>query len=156
MLRICTLRRRLTAMSQSPWASKQRANVHARAHLQCWCPAGINVLLGLAVLSMSGCAKFSSHQGVDNRWRAADVVEFEVGRTTQSEVLEALGPPSQIISLNDGSVFYYLREYKSGSAMIFILYNEAHMQVVYDRAVFFFDRDGKLTHHSYSAEEAPR
>jgi hypothetical protein len=107
-------------------------------------------------LCLSSCGQFTSQQGVDNRWRDPNAVEFQVGRTTQADVLEALGPPSQIIALTDGVVFYYLREYKSGSAKIFILYNEAHLDVLYDRAIFFFDHDGKLTHHSYSAEEAPR
>ena len=126
------------------------------AHLRHRPNLGLGVVLGLTVVALAGCAQFSSQQGVDNRWRDAEAAVFQVGRATQSDVLEALGPPSQIISLNDGSVFYYLREFKSGSAKIFILYNEANMQVLYDRAVFFFDAEGRLTDHSYSAEEAPR
>jgi len=156
MLRIDTLKRRQATMNQGGRTKKQRAIMHARAQLLSWRGTALHVLLGLMVLSLSACAKFSSQQGVDNLWRAEDAVQFQVGRTTQSDVLEALGPPSQIISLNDGSVFYYLREYKSGAATVFIVYNEAHMDVLYDRAVFFFDRDGKLTQHSYSTEEAPR
>ncbi len=105
---------------------------------------------------VAACAQFNVTQGVDNRWRVEPAPEFVRGATTQSQVLEALGPPSQILSLNKGTAFYYLREHGRGNAAILILYNTSNVRFAYDRAVFFFDDDGLLTDFSYSAEQVPR
>ena len=110
---------------------------------------------GAALLGFAGCARFTTLQGVESQWSGPDAPVFEPGRTTQSEVLAALGPPSQIIALNGGTVLYYLRERGEGSAMVFLVYNEAKLRVTYDRAVFFFNADGVLTDFSTSPEGAP-
>lgn len=115
------------------------------------------LLIGIAGFpSLSGCIRVSTQQGVDNLWRDASCPEFEAGTTTQTEVMEALGPPSQILSLQNGSAFYYLREYGNGSGMFLLVYNERTTRSNYDRAVFFFDSEGVLTDFSYSEEQAPR
>lgn len=113
---------------------------------------GMSLCVGLG----SGCAKLSNQQGVDNLWRSADTPEFVSGTTTQQDVLDALGPPSQILDLGDRLAFYYLREFGRGDAMLFLIYNSRKNTVGYDRAVFFFDPEGLLTDFSYSAEQAPR
>jgi hypothetical protein len=104
-----------------------------------------------AVLA-TGCANFKSVQGVNSPWEEDTRKVWEQGVTTQAEVLDALGPPSQIISINGGTVLYYLRERGAGSAQIFIVYNTGNLEVEYDRAVFFFDSEGVLTDYSYSKE----
>lgn len=109
----------------------------------------------LGVLLSSGCAKFTTERGVENTWRSAETPVFVVGESTQSDVLGALGPPSQIISLKKGSVFYYLREQGKGKGLILLVYNQVKYEVSYDRAVFFFDDDSKLTTYSYSHEDQP-
>lgn len=78
---------------------------------------------------------------------------WEVGKTTDGDVLEKLGPPSQIIGLEDGIVYYYMQENSQGKAYYFLLYNRSDETVRYDRAVFFFDREGILTKFSYSPDE---
>jgi hypothetical protein len=77
---------------------------------------------------------------------------LEVGVTTQSDVLEALGPPSQVISLGDGVVFYYVTEEESAKDLVAVLYNWGRIDIVYDRAIFFFDEQGVLTDQSLSEE----
>ena len=59
----------------------------------------------LAAVVLSSCASYGSVDGVDNLWRDAPVDAFEKGVTTQSQVLEQLGPPSQLINLQDQTVF---------------------------------------------------
>lgn len=48
--------------------------------------------------------------------------QFEVGITTQTDVLEMLGPPSQLIKLDDQVVFYYLAQQNKGSGVILIVW----------------------------------
>ena len=60
----------------------------------------------LAAVLTSSCASFGSVDGVDNLWREAPLDAFEKGVTTQAQVLDELGPPSQLISLRDQTVFY--------------------------------------------------
>jgi hypothetical protein len=115
------------------------------------------LLVGVAgVLFLSGCIRVSTQQGVDNVWRDPGCPEFTSGQTTQTDVMAALGPPSQILSLQNGTAFYYLREYGNGSGLFLLIYNERTTRSNYDRAVFFFNSKGVLTDFSYSAEQAPR
>lgn len=108
-------------------------------------------LLFLAGLA-GGCVNFKTVQGVNSPWSEDAETSWERGVTTQSVVLDALGPPSQIIALHDGSVLYYLRERGAGSAQIFVVINKANLEVEYDRVVFFFDSEGILTDYAYSKE----
>ena len=113
-------------------------------------------VMGMAgVLAATGCANFKTERGVESRWRATDTPVFESGSTTQSDVMKALGPPSQIISLPGGSVFYYLREQGAGKGLILLIYNEVRFTAEYDRAIFFFDGKGLLTDYSYSEFSPP-
>lgn len=101
-----------------------------------------------AVLLVGACASFSSEQGVENSWRDLPESALSPGVTTQADVAELLGPPSQIISLATGPAFYYLREQRRGQGFILILYNRVTQQTRYDRAVFFFDGRGVLTSYA--------
>ena len=93
-------------------------------------------ILCVAVLT-SGCASYGSVDGVDNLWREASVDQFKKGVTTQADVLEQLGPPSQLINLEDQTVFYYLTQQMSGDGQIFIVWNRVRASSKYDRAIFF-------------------
>jgi len=109
-------------------------------------------LISLFLILAAGCANFKTVQGVNSPWEGGVPQHWQKGQTTQSDVLEALGPPSQLIALHDGTVLYYLRERGKGSAQILILYNSGNMIVEYDRAIFFFNAEGVLTDYSYSKE----
>jgi outer membrane protein assembly factor BamE (lipoprotein component of BamABCDE complex) len=108
------------------------------------------------VILLAGCASYGAVDGVDNLWREVSVDEFEKGVTTQSDVLDRLGPPSQLINLQNQTVFYYLTEEMSGQGKIFIIWNQASAESKYDRAIFFFDTDGVLQEFAYSKEEIGR
>jgi hypothetical protein len=112
------------------------------------------VLLVSAVFQ-GGCTTFSSDKGVVNKWRDPSLAPFEPGRTTESDVVEALGPPSQLIGLNDETIYYYLYEKRKGRGLILLLYNSVKETIAYDRAIFRFGRDGVLLDYGYSLEALP-
>lgn len=120
----------------------------------------LNFLL-LLVLSLyifsTACFSLSDQQGVDNLWREESKVEnIEEGKTTQNEIIKLFGPPSQIINLDSGSVFYYLLQEKKGKGMFLLLFNFKDEKVSYDRAIFFFDSEGILTDYGFSVENIER
>jgi len=96
--------------------------------------------------------------GVENLWRVDPAPAFEIGRTTQSDVMETLGPPSQVIGLNDQTLFYYLREQQQQKlqSLSVIIYSHSRERILYDRAIFFFDRKGVLQDFALSEEAIPR
>ena len=106
---------------------------------------------------MTACFTLSDQQGVDNLWREESKVEnIKEGKTTQNEVIKLFGPPSQIIDLDSGSVFYYLLQEKKGKGMFLLLFNFKNEKVSYDRAIFFFDSEGILTDYGFSVENIER
>lgn len=109
------------------------------------------VLLILAVI-LPGCATYDRSQGVSNLWRDPSMPAPAKGQTTQSDIMQALGPPSQVIGLRDQTVFYYLRERRKGNGAILLVYNWLTEDVTYDRAIFFFDEKGVLQDYGYSNE----
>ena len=109
------------------------------------------LLLALVVTS-PGCATYDRSQGVDNTWRDPALPAPVKGQTTQSDIIEVLGPPSQVIGLRDQTVFYYLRERRKGNGAILLVYNWLNENVTYDRAIFFFDNNGVLLDYGYSSE----
>ncbi len=111
----------------------------------------------IIALLFSSCFTVSDQQGVDNLWReesrAQDITE---GITNQNEIIKLFGPPSQIINLDTGSVFYYLLQEKRGKGAFLLIYNFKTERVNYDRAIFFFNKDGVLTDYGFSIEEIDR
>lgn len=104
------------------------------------------LLLGVAILA--GCAQYDSQRGVEVSWTPAALGGFERGATTRSEVMEALGPPSQLVNLGAETVLYYLNEDTRGRGLLLLLYNRFDVATRYDRAVFIFDAEGRLTDYS--------
>lgn len=113
------------------------------------------VFVLLLSIIMAGCVIRSSTQGVKNLWRADTVPVFERGRSSEHDVLAALGPPSQVISTGNRTVFYYLVEQKKSKGIRLLIYNQTVENFVYDRAIFFFDTQGRLTDFATSNEKVP-
>ncbi len=106
----------------------------------------ITVLLSTSLLA--GCVRFKSKRGVEVGWKAEVVEQLKVGESTRGDVLDLLGPPSQVISLGDETVLYYLFEKAKGEGMILIIYNTIKINTRYDRAIFFFDENDVMTDFS--------
>ncbi len=109
----------------------------------------------IVLLSCAACISSRTETGVVNTWRDASIPEFEKGKTTQAEVAHALGPPSQLVDLENQVVFYYLNENARTKGFILIVYNQTRERVIYDRAIFFFDKNGLLQDYALSIEESP-
>ena len=107
----------------------------------------------VSLVLLAGCISSKSDSGVLNTWRSRAVLAFERGTTTQADVARALGPPSQLIDLGNQVIFYYLREQSRSKGFILIVYNETKTQITYDRAIFFFDKQGVLQEYALSIEE---
>ena len=105
------------------------------------------LLLAFAVLA-GGCAQYENKRGVLAEWQDSSNADFVAGETTRQDVLSALGPPSQLIALGDETVLYYLFERSEGDGLILIVYNQFKVNTRYDRAIFFFDADDRLTDFS--------
>jgi len=106
------------------------------------------VILVLLLFVIGGCAQYDNKRGVDVTWQPAALSDLERGETTRSEVLARLGPPSQVIALGDETVLYYLNEQADGNGLLLIVYNRFTVDTRYDRAIFFFDQNDRLTDHS--------
>ena len=102
------------------------------------------ILLIAALAFLPGCVRFDSQRGVEVSWQPQAAAEFTRGRTTRSEVLDLLGPPSQVIALEEETVLYYLFERGEGDGLLLLIYNRVDTSTRYDRAIFFFDGDDKL------------
>ena len=113
------------------------------------------ILLALLMPALSGCSNKRSEMGVLNKWRESPAPAFEKNRSTQSEVMSALGPPSQVIGLQDQTIFYYLREQSRTKGFFLIIYNQTRQEMTYDRAIFLFNKQAVLTDFAYGQEAIP-
>ena len=104
------------------------------------------VMFCLAVLA--GCVQYQDRRGVEVAWQPDIVSDFKRGRSTRRDVLDTLGPPSQVVSLEDETVLYYMFAQTTGEGLILLFYNTAKFDTRYDRAIFFFDKNDVLVDYS--------
>ena len=107
------------------------------------------LLIALACTVSPACVNTSSERGVEPRWQEVGSDAFVAGTTTRADVLELLGPPSQIVSLKAETAFYYMLEATRSKGVILVVYNNRNERTRYDRAVFFFDAENVLTEHAF-------
>ena len=112
-------------------------------------------LIAFTTVAAPSCSVASRRSGVENVWRQAGADKLQPGVSTTKDVLAALGPPSQILDLGDRMCFYYLLEHTDSGSLFLVVYNTYESTVTYDRAVFFFDKQGKLEEMAMSAEGLP-
>lgn len=110
-------------------------------------PAIIFVAI-LCAVTLQACVQYESKRGVDVNWQSSVTQQLTREESTRKDVLALLGPPSQVISMEDETVLYYLFERAKGSGVILILYNRMKIDTRYDRAIFFFDENDVLTEYS--------
>ena len=101
---------------------------------------------------MQGCVNYTRESGVDNLWRKPQ--SFINGETTSKQVLAAIGPPSQVMSVGDKTIYYYLKEHVSRQGLILLIYNNTEEVSHFDRAIFIFDQQGVLEDFAYSKQSA--
>lgn len=118
--------------------------------------APILVSLAVFLLLAGGCARFDSTRGVEVGWDEPALAGLRIGESTRTEVLDRLGPPSQVIAVGDETALYYMLEREQGEALILGVFNRLDMAAHYDRAIFFFDDAGVLTDYSTRVGEGVR
>ena len=111
------------------------------------------MMAALCAVLLSACVQYQSKRGVEVKWQSDITEQLHKGTSTRGEVLALLGPPSQLISLEDETVLYYLFERTKGNGYILILYNRFTVDARYDRAVFFFDENDILSDYSTHIHE---
>jgi hypothetical protein len=120
-------------------------------------PATASICRTLTVIALlvlaAGCARMQTEKGLDPTWHRLAPETFQVGVSTQSDVMRLLGPPSQVITGQGGDILYYLHEQAVGTGIVFIVYNQLQLTTRYDRAIFFFDEAGVLV--DYAISEPP-
>ena len=113
--------------------------------------SGLALILSLSLLS--ACAQYENKRGVDVKWQSSVTSQLTKGKSSRSDVLDLLGPPSQVISLQDETVLYYLFEHSDGDGLILVVYNRMRVDTGYDRAIFFFDEEDILTDYATHIRE---
>jgi outer membrane protein assembly factor BamE (lipoprotein component of BamABCDE complex) len=103
---------------------------------------------------LAGCAQYESKRGVEVTWQETVTGHLVPGQTTRKDVLALLGPPSQVISLEEETVLYYLFERSVGNGLILIVYNRMQIDTRYDRAILFSDEHDLLTDFATRIDES--
>jgi len=118
-------------------------------------PVPFFAALALTAL-LAGCVQYQNKRGVDVLWQPEVTAQLVEGQTTREDILTLLGPPSQLIALENETVLYYLFERSKGDGVILIVYNRMKIRTRYDRAVFFFDENDTLRDYAtYIHEDEP-
>ena len=102
----------------------------------------------LCIGLLQACAQYENKRGVDVNWQSSVTEQLAKGKSTRRDVMTLLGPPSQVISMDEETVLYYLFEHSKGEGLILIVYNRMRINTRYDRAIFFFDENNILTEFS--------
>jgi outer membrane protein assembly factor BamE (lipoprotein component of BamABCDE complex) len=110
----------------------------------------------VCAITLQACVQYESKRGVEVNWQSSVTQQLTRGESTRKDVLALLGPPSQVISMEDETVLYYLFERAKGSGVILILYNRMKIDTRYDRAIFFFDENDVLTEYSTHIYESDK
>jgi outer membrane protein assembly factor BamE (lipoprotein component of BamABCDE complex) len=113
----------------------------------------VSLVACLFVALSPGCAQYENKRGVEVTWQDNVTQHLVPGESTRKEVLALLGPPSQVISLEEETVLYYLFEHSVGEGVILIVYNRMKIHTTYDRAILFFDENDILTDYSTKINE---
>ena len=106
------------------------------------------LVVGLCFGLLAGCAQYENRRGVEVTWETKVTSQLQPGQSSRKDVLALLGPPSQVISLEEETVLYYLFEKSQGNGLILILYNRMQIDTHFDRAIFFFNDQDILTDYS--------
>ena len=113
------------------------SNDYSSVHCHCKSYRTMNSLvrliaLTLCMLLLQSCAQYENKRGVDVTWQSTVTEQLVEGKSTRGDVLTLLGPPSQVISLDDETALYYLFEHSKGEGLILIVYNRMRIDTRFD------------------------
>ena len=116
----------------------------------------VGIAACVLAVALGGCAQYENKRGVEVTWQDSVTSHLVRGKTTRKDVLRLLGPPSQVIPLEEETVLYYLFERSKGDGVILIVYNRMQIDTHYDRAVLFFDENDVLTDFATRIDETAK
>ncbi len=105
------------------------------------------------LILVSGCVVI----GRERDYRAFDAKLLNSvvpGTTTAGRVTQLFGPPAQVVKLSNGNAYIYTRETGKGTLVWLVLVTFVNYDRGYDQIVFFFDKNGVLTHYGSSIDAA--
>ncbi|MDP7035450.1 MAG: hypothetical protein QF752_13255 [Planctomycetota bacterium] len=109
----------------------------------------ITLFMLISVCALTACSGSGRRVGIPNRWRSPDI-QFTTNKTTEEDVLRILGPPSQIVAIHQRTVYFYVLEETSSLRLGLLIFAWSSFDVEYDRAIFFFDKNGRLEKYALS------
>ena len=79
----------------------------------------LTIITAGLIFFIGGCATSQEERGAKNHWRNPELPAWKIGQTTEMDVVGVLGPPSQIIPLENQIVYYYMQEQSLGKVIHF-------------------------------------
>ena len=107
-----------------------------------------NLCTAALVLSLSACA--FSRQDTNEPLDVAKVHGLVPGKTTATEVVAALGAPTDVVQLGRRTAYRYDATSSKGTTWIMIFANFGNKDTRSDRVWVFFDDKDVLTHYGAS------
>ena len=78
------------------------------------------------------------------------IKELEEFVSTEQDVRDKFGPPSQIVKLSNGNAYVYDRSLSKATGLWFVIVTFANYETQYDRIVFFINNSDIVTHYGSS------
>ena len=101
-------------------------------------------VVGVVLLLAPGC--FISRSTVNEPLRRPEVERFVPGTTTASEVVAALGAPSEVVQLGNRTAYRYDFSVNKNAGFSIIILTFINTDLRSDRVWLFFDSKDVLTH----------
>lgn len=101
------------------------------------------LLVTAPLILATGCYFSKNKEGIG--LDPAVVARIEVGKTTKAELLEILGPPTQIIRLLDSEAYVYRHSIQKNTGTILILLNMVRSDQQFDAVTAIISRAGTVT-----------
>lgn len=94
----------------------------------------------LVLLLSTGC--FLSKTKEDVPWNQEEVAMIEAGTTTKAELLQLLGPPTEIIRLLNTDAFIWRRHIEKNTGTFLLLINMERSDRQFDAITAIVNKDG--------------
>ncbi|MHC4472426.1 MAG: hypothetical protein ACYS99_15855 [Planctomycetota bacterium] len=103
---------------------------------------------------LPGC--FVAKSVDDTRWDPQTVSKIKVGRSSRADVLNLLGPPTQVVELLDSDAYVYRHTIVKDTGLFLLIFSALREDRQMDAVTVIVDRAGKVqaVGSKYNAERA--
>jgi outer membrane protein assembly factor BamE (lipoprotein component of BamABCDE complex) len=106
-------------------------------------------LAAALLLLIHGCAAVGKNIEYQS-FEPEKLEQVTPGRTTAGQVATLFGAPTQVVELSGGNAYVYERSVSKATGAYFVLISFVRYDQQFDRLVFFFDEENRLTHYGFS------